>query len=353
MSHAVIMTQIKEQIKAQGFQSVGITPLKPALSLDRYQQWLEKSYHGDMSYLKKHLPIKQNPQMLVPEARSAIVVTRNYFPHIPGSTEFPLPVNQVALYAQGHDYHHWLKSQLQSLAESLTDRFKGHVFFPATDSTPLLERDLAYRAGLGWVGKNTCLIDRQQGSLFFIGEILTSLSLKITSQVSADHCGNCTRCIDACPTQALHQGKEMDARRCISYWTIESKKLPPKSLRSQFRGWLFGCDICQTVCPWNQKVFGSQLKKRALPSAPNSSTPNSQLISELRFILNSSNKQLNKILASTPLSRSGGRGIKRNAIIVVANYHLTELISEVKAYLNHPKLGDLAKWCLLRLDLKL
>ena len=364
MSHTTIMAQIKEEIKAQGFQGFGITPLKPALSLNRYRQWLEKSYHGDMSYLKDHLPIKQDPRKLVPGARSAIVISRSYFPLLPGHTEFPFPANQVALYAQGRDYHHWFQSQLQSLANTLAERFKDQVFFPATDSAPLLERDLAYRAGLGWVGKNTCLIDRQQGSLFFIGEILTSLPTEVTPQVSADHCGSCTRCIEACPTQALHQDREMDARRCISYWTIESRELPPEDLRSQFKGWLFGCDICQTVCPWNQKVFGSkdfsskdfsskdfgskdfglQLKERV-----SSTGPNPHLISELRFILGSSNRQLKKILAPTPLSRTGGRGLKRNAMIVVANHHLTELIPEVKSYLDHPKLGELARWCLLSL----
>ena len=335
------MAQIEGEIKAQGFSSSGVTPLQPALSLNRYQSWLKKNFHGDMAYLKDHLPMKLDPQQLVPNAVTAIVVSHDYFPQVPGAQDFPLPASQVALYAQGTDYHYWFKAKLQDLAARLTKLFPEQVFFPATDSAPILERDLAYRAGLGWVGKNTCLIHKTQGSLFFIGEILTSLKTEATPQVSPDHCGTCRRCIDACPTAALNEDRELDARRCISYWTIESRELPPQELRQQFAGWLFGCDICQTVCPWNEKVFGTELQQRSIKHATDP-----QLISELRLILTTSNKQLDRLLASTPLSRAGGRGLKRNAMVVAANHSITELVPEIKAFLSHPKLSDLAEWTL-------
>ncbi|MCB9083496.1 MAG: tRNA epoxyqueuosine(34) reductase QueG [Bdellovibrionaceae bacterium] len=339
------MAQIEDQIKALGFQRVGMTSLEPAISLRQYEEWLAKDYHGDMTYLQTHLAHKTSPSNLVPRAISALVVSCNYFPEVPGSTDLPFKANRVALYARGEDYHHWFKERLEALCQSLSEMYKDQVFWPATDSAPLLERDLAYRAGLGWIGKNTCLIHRRQGSLFFIGEILTSLPAPATATPSPDHCGTCHRCLDVCPTQAFTKEREMDARKCISYWTIEAKTSPPLELRDKMDGWLFGCDLCQTVCPWNEKIFGPSLRE-----AQSVSPSDPELESELRLILTTSNKELNRQLRRTPLARAGGRGLKRNALLVAAHYRLTGLTPEIEMYLSHPRLGELADWTLNRIS---
>jgi epoxyqueuosine reductase len=184
------------------------------------------------------------------------------------------------------------------------------------------------------------VIDRHHGSFFFIGEILTSIKLTAALSLTPDHCGTCTRCIDACPTQALAAPRELDARKCISYLTIESRENPPLELRSKIGDWLFGCDICQSVCPWNKKVFGARLTE----------TKESQDLhgreEELRYILTTSNRQLMRDLKLTPLLRSGGTGLKRNAIVVATNLKLRGLAPYIQALLNHPKLRLLATWSL-------
>lgn len=337
------MTQIEEQIKIKGFKRYGFTPLQPALSLDLYKNWLEKDFHGEMKYLKAHLVQKEQPQLYAPKAQAAIVIAQDYFPTIPGHEDFPLRKNSIASYARGKDYHFWFTQELKELTLTLQSLFPKEQFYPCSDSAPVLERDLAYRAGLGWIGKNTCLIDRGRGSFFFIGEILTSLKLTPAHSLSPDHCGTCTRCIDACPTQALVAPRELDARRCISYLTIESRENPPSELRSQIGDWLFGCDICQSVCPWNKKVFGAALAES------NESQDIQDREEELRYILRTSNRKLMRDLSLTPLIRAGGTGLKRNAIVVATNLKLRGLVPHIQVFLNHPKLGPLAAWSLHQL----
>lgn len=337
------MTQIEEQIKIKGFKRYGFAPLQPALSLDLYRNWLEKDFHGEMKYLKAHLVQKEQPQLYAPKARSAIVIAQDYFPTIPGHEDFPLRKNSIASYARGKDYHFWFTQELKELTLTLQSLFPKEQFYPCSDSAPVLERDLAYRGGLGWIGKNTCLIDRGRGSFFFIGEILTSLKLTPSHSLSPDHCGTCTRCIDACPTQALVAPRELDARRCISYLTIESRENPPSELRSQIGDWLFGCDICQSVCPWNKKVFGAALTES------NESQDIQGREEELRYILSTSNRKLMRDLSLTPLIRTGGTGLKRNAIVVATNLKLRGLVPYIQVFLNHPKLGPLATWSLHQL----
>jgi epoxyqueuosine reductase len=340
------MTQIEEQIKIKGFKQYGFAPLQPALSLDLYKNWLEKGFHGEMKYLETHLAQKEQPQLYAPKAHSAIVIAQDYFPTIPGHEEFPLRTNAIASYARGKDYHFWFTQALKELALTLQSLFPKEQFYPCSDSAPVLERDLAYRGGLGWIGKNTCVIDRHHGSFFFIGEILTSLKLTAALSLTPDHCGTCTRCIDACPTQALVSPRELDARKCISYWTIESRENPPLALRSKIGDWLFGCDICQSVCPWNKKVFGARLTE----------TKESQDLLELQdrekelgYILRTSNRQLMRDLRLTPLIRAGGTGLKRNAIVVATNLKLRGLVPDIQVFLNHPKLRPLATWSLHQL----
>lgn len=324
--------------------SYGFVALQKPLSFDLYRQWLDKGYSGNMEYLERHASAKEDPQLLSPRAKSAFVVTVQYIPH-PEPVNFPIKSARIARYAKGEDYHHWLQRRLQALVDELKLSFPNEEFATFTDSQPVLERDLAYRAGLGWYGKNTCLIHPKKGSLYLIGEIYTSIDLndnglKATLPV-VDHCGTCTRCIDACPTQAIVAPRELDARKCISYLTIENKDNPPEELRSKMGDWLFGCDICQTVCPWNIKVFGEKIAEKPVER--------NDLVADLRFILESSNSQLQKVFAGTALSRSAGSKLKRNAIIVCANKGLTEFEDILTQLTSDERLGEISTWALTQL----
>ncbi len=342
----LIHQQIEQQITDLGFSHYGLVPLERPLSFELYQDWINEGLHGEMQYLADHAPIKENPQRQWPRAQSALVFAMPYYPH-PEAQELPLKASRISLYAQGMDYHFWFKQRMQQLCHTLKASLPDEEFIPFTDSTPVLERDLARKAALGWVGKNTCLIHPKKGSLFFIGEIYTSLKIENQLAPLPDFCGTCTRCIDVCPTQALVSPKKMDARKCISYLTIESRQIPAEELRSKIGDWLFGCDLCQTVCPWNQKVFKNQLEVR--PMLTLDSDQEAALIEDLRYLLESSGKKLEKDFAGTPMARAGSFGLKRNAMIVIANKGFKELTVQVSAYLDHPKLGPLAKWTLKEL----
>ncbi len=296
-----------------------------------------------MDYLKDHAPLKENPKKLLSRAHSALVFTQNYVPH-PYSEGYPLKALKVALYAKGKDYHHWFKKKLSLLCERLKSKMPSEEFLAFTDSSPVLEKDLAQQAGLGWFGKNTCLIHPKKGSLFFIGEIYTSLKLEPVLKEISYHCGTCTRCIDACPTQAFIEPFKLDAGKCISYLTIESKNLLPKEdLRVQIGDWFFGCDLCQTVCPWNQKIFTQSLKKVKKAKYKD-------LIDDLRFILQSSHKKLQKTFSQTALSRARPKALKRNALIVTGNLKLHELRKDVLNLSSIKDFSELARWTLKQMD---
>jgi len=350
--------KLKELLEGHGFSHFGWARLSPALSLTHYEKWLEDDFHGEMQYLKTHLPLKKNPDALlsnsgVPRnAESAIVVAVQYRPH-PHPQKSPVENLKIASYAKGADYHHWLYDRLQEVAKILRAEFSEEEFLCATDSKPVLERDLAYRAGLGWIGKNTMLIDQARGSFFLLGEIITTLKIPVVTPAGdafhPDRCGTCTRCIDACPTGALVQPMVMDARKCISYLTIESKNTPSLELRSKIGEHFFGCDICQDVCPWNKKIFSATTDAKVPPTAEKAPVDNQQLVSELKWILESSNGVLEKELAMTPLARARGFGLKRNAIVVAANLGLSELSKQIASYVTDARLGELASWAIEQL----
>ena len=321
-------------------------PLSRPLSMNYYKQWIADGYHGTMDYLKNHTSKKENPQELMATAQSAIVFTQAYYPELPGKEDFPLKSSRIATYAQGQDYHHWFREKLQQICDQLRQTYPQEDFMAFSDSSPILERDLAQRAGLGWIGKNTCLIDKNRGSLFFIGEIYTSVKppQKTKIQISPDHCGKCQRCIEICPTDALISPQKMDANRCIAYLTIESKTIPSEEMRHKMGDWLFGCDLCQTVCPWNEKVFGKN--EMAQLTQETQSSQREDLVKELSFILESSNKKLMQTFKKTPLARAAGNKLKRNAMIVATNLRLKELTTQIKSYTEHPFLGELAQWSL-------
>ncbi|MFK8138593.1 MAG: tRNA epoxyqueuosine(34) reductase QueG [Bdellovibrionales bacterium] len=330
-------SKIRKMLDSMDLTNYGFSYLKEPFSLSFYEQWIEAGKHGEMEFLKNHLPQKKDPSLLLGEAKSAIVIAQNYAPH-------PEPVNlgfknseipKVALFARGEDYHRWLKAKCDQIIEELSKMYPKEQFVSFTDSAPVLERDLAHRAGLGWVGKNTCLIHPQKGSLFFIAEIFTTMSLQAEDQLVPDRCGTCTKCIDICPTNALTE-RELDATKCISYWTIEAKEIAPKDLRSNFGSWYFGCDICQSVCPWNKKVFGKEffgsLQDQGVYGAEDelSEEKRNNLIDDLKWILTSSNKKIQKRFLGTALSRASGNSHKRNSLYLVENFHLKELKPEIE-----------------------
>jgi epoxyqueuosine reductase len=319
---------------------IGMTQLTTPLSWLHYEKWIQNNFQVDMHYLKTHAESKKDPSSWQPLMKSALVFAFPYLPHPKGNS--PLPASRVALYAAGEDYHHWMKDQMNEVVKDLQIHFPTAQFSVHTDSSPILERDLAQRAGLGWFGKNTCLIHPKKGSLFLIGEILTSLDCTLQTEPVHDFCGTCTKCLEVCPTKALVSPKVLKPELCISYWTIESRKIAPVELRKQMGDWLFGCDLCQTVCPWNQKAFQKTLKfDLQLQLNPEESQ---NQIDELRWLLTSSHREILKKVKGTPLSRAGGKGLKRNALIVIANRKIDVLKPQVEQLANDPYLGELARW---------
>lgn len=240
---------VKETAYALGFQMVGVSKAEfmedEAIKLE---QWLNLNYHGEMGYMANHFDKRVNPSLLVPGAKSVISLIYNYFPEEKQHPDAP----KLAKYAYGKDYHYVIKYKLKELMKMIQGELgevSGRVF---VDSAPLLERDLAKRAGLGWIGKNTMLINPKKGSFFFLAEVVIDLDLEVDAPMK-DFCGTCTRCIDACPTEAIApEGYYMDGSKCISYLTIELKENIPPSFKGKMENWMFGCDICQDVCPWNR-----------------------------------------------------------------------------------------------------
>lgn len=338
---------LDNQMESLGFSHYGLCEVTTPLSFAFYRDWVSEGLHGDMKYLADHAAVKEYPQSKWPQVQSALIFAMPYYPHPVPAKTFPLKQARLSLYSKGMDYHHWFRARMQGIADSLKIQFPAEEFLCMTDSSPVLERDLAYRASLGWVGKNTCLIHPKKGSLFFIGEIYTSLKLKNDLAPLPDFCGTCTRCMDICPTGAIVAPRKLDARKCISYLTIEARTVPPVELRTKIGDWLFGCDLCQTTCPWNQKVFKNQLSQELVETL--NLTQQEALIEDLRYILSSSGKKLERDLHGTALDRAGPFGLKKNALIVTANRKIHVLHHEVKALLAHEKLGELAQWTLQEL----
>lgn len=334
---------VSEIVKAHGIERFGFAELTRPMTMDFYLEWIAKSQHGEMEYLRNHAEKKAYPQALLPKAKSAVAIAFQYLPHPEPLKQTHLVAARTALYSKGKDYHHWVGQKLFDICAALKLKFADEDFVGFVDSGPVLERDLAKRAGLGWVGKNTCLIHPKFGSLFFLAEIYTSLDLSKVQKVQPDHCGSCTRCIDICPTGALSE-RTLDARKCISYLTIESKAVAPLDLRSKIGDWLFGCDLCQTVCPWNLKFFKNEI------AFENREAKREDLVLDLQFILSSSNKQLTKSFRDSSLSRASGNKLKRNAMIVAANKKLFELKELIKSYQTNAYFTELCEWTLRELD---
>jgi epoxyqueuosine reductase len=322
---------LEERIKAQafglGFDLVGITRLGPAETAAAFDQWVARGYAGDMQYLPRAADKRRDTRLPFPGTVSAIVVAMNY-----GGTA---PSGPIARYARGDDYHEILLARLRTLHEWLSSDLHRPVHGKAyVDTGPLLERDLARRAGLGWFGKNTNLINPEIGSFFFLGSLLVDLELEPDEPFAADRCGTCTRCLEACPTNALVAPRVLDATRCISYLTIELKGEIPEELREPMGSLLYGCDICQDVCPWNV-TFARELQEPALIERREVTGRDARTLA--RELLTMDDATFRTRFRGSPMKRAKRRGLARNAAVVLGNIGTTDDVPALAAALADPE----------------
>ena len=294
-------TLVKSVASRYGFDHCGIAKAQP-LDEDarRLEAWLNKGLHGTMRYMENYFDLRIDPAKLVPGAQSVITLLKNYYPQQQMTGDA-----KVSKYAYGTDYHTVIKGQLKAMMVELQDSigaFSGRGF---VDSAPVLERAWAQRSGLGWIGKNGNLITKENGSFYFIATLITDLELEADDPIAKDFCGSCRRCIEACPTEAISENKVINGSKCISYFTIELKEeIIPDEMKGKFGDWMFGCDTCQDVCPWNR--FSKPHNEPAfspLPEILNLNTKEWEQLSEEAF---------KKIFKHSPLSRSKYKGIQRN-----------------------------------------
>jgi epoxyqueuosine reductase len=335
---------IKAQAHGLGFDLVGITRAGPADTADHFDRWLAAGRAGEMGYLAKKADLRRDSRLPFDGVVSAIVVALDY-----GGKENPGP---VARYARGDDYHELMWSRLNALqawiSETVGRDVRGRGF---VDTGPILERDLARRAGLGWFGKNTNLINPGIGSFFFIGALLVDLELVPDTPFEHDRCGSCTRCLEACPTNAFVAPRELDATRCISYLTIEQRGAIPEELREAVGGNVYGCDICQDVCPWNVR-FSSALHESAF--APRTVIAAKDARTLARDILVLDDEGYREAFRGSAMKRARLSGLKRNAAVALGNTGETddsELLHEMTAS-EDPILSEHASWAIERIGVR-
>ncbi len=313
----VLAEQVKHRARELGFGLAGVAPVGPATTHKRYLDWLAHRYHGKMGYMARPDAVARRADVreLLPSARSIVVVGINYYQEIddgstPGVQEEQEGWGRVARYAWGDDYHAVIIAKLEQLAEFVQAQAGRPVEFKVcVDTSAILEREWAVRAGLGWIGKNTLLINPQAGSWFLLGELLLDLDLEYDQPFATDHCGTCTRCLDACPTHCILPGRELDASRCISYLTIELRDEIPTELREQMGDWIFGCDICQEVCPWNR--FARRTSEPAF-------APRNTAI-DVRELAGIDEETFRARFVDSPIRRARRTGLARNGAVVAAN----------------------------------
>ncbi len=334
--------QIKEKALNIGFTLAGITTSEPPPHFPAFQNWLEMGRNASMEYLRD--PRRADPRLIMKECKSILVLGARY----PASTHErsnTTPSGRVASYATVEDYHFILPEKMRALCDFIEEEV-GHPIPNRiyTDTGPLLERDLAQRAGLGWIGKNTCLINPEAGSNFFLGEILLGIELTPDKPYTADRCRTCQRCINACPTACIRPDRTIEAGRCISYLTIENKGEIPEDLRPKLGNWIFGCDICQEVCPWNEKV--KQIDSGLFPAIPGISNP------EVENELSLSAKEFNQKFKRSPVQRARRGGYLRNVCVALGNQKsLSSLPALEKAILDADKrIQTHARWALEQIN---
>ena len=289
-----------------GFDYCGIAKAQ-VLNEDarRLEQWLSKGMHGSMRYMENHFDMRIDPTKLVPGAKSVITLLLNYFPEKEQSGTSP----KISKYAFGNDYHEVIRSKLKLFLQNMKEQI-GEIYGRGfVDSAPVLERAWAQKAGIGWIGKNGNLITKQSGSFFFIATLVVDLELKYDNGFAKDYCGTCTKCIDECPTEAILPDKVVDGSKCISYFTIELKDaLIPDAQKGKFDNWMFGCDVCQDVCPWNRfSKTTAEISFTPIPEILNFSTSDWEELTEEIY---------ERLFKNSPLKRAKFEGIRRNLLFL-------------------------------------
>jgi epoxyqueuosine reductase len=338
LARTALTRAVKDRALALGFDRVAVGPAGPPDHGGAFEAWLEAGYAGTMEYLERGRAKRLDPRRVLPGARSIIAVALNYHQAEPSETR---AWTSVARYAWGRDYHELTVPRLEALLAFLRDAAGPHVQGRVyVDTGPVLERDLAARAGLGWVGKNTMVLHPELGSWFVIGIILTTADLE-WDRPHPDRCGTCRACLDVCPTGAFVAPYVLDARRCISYLTIEHRGPIPDELREPLGGWVFGCDLCQTVCPWNGKAPVTREPDFLAP------TP----LPPLPSLLEMTEGDFRARFAGTPLTRPKRRGLLRNAAVALGNRKDPAAIPALTRALSDPEplVREHAAWALSRL----
>jgi epoxyqueuosine reductase len=347
------MTKLEDRLKLEahslGFELVGIAPATEADGFDRLRDWLARGFAGTMEYMHRHGDARRHPSSILPEVRSVIMVGMNYRPDEPAGLSRQdkpsgSPLGRVSCYAHGSDYHDLLRERLHRLLDWLRRERPDCLGRGVVDTAPLLERDFARRAGLGWFGKNTMLLNKRLGSYFFLGALLTNLELACDAAHATSHCGTCTACLDACPTHAFVGPGVLDARRCISYLTIEHRGDVPEDLRAGVGDWLFGCDVCQEVCPWNRK---------APPGAEPALLGRPDLMQlDLIEILGLSEEEFRRRFRGTALLRTKRRGLVRNAALVLGNLGGPAALPALHRVLEDadPVVREAARWAIEQIE---
>lgn len=351
---ASLEERLKEEARRLGFDLVGIAAAGPADTLDQLQRWLANGYAGDMHYMERHGAARRHPESILPDVRSVVMVAMNYKASGPQSSrlalrdETPLAERahhsaRIASYAQGADYHAVLRNRLKQLHDWVQQQEPACHGRAVVDTAPLLERDFARRAGLGWFGKNTMLLNKRLGSFFFLGALLLDICLVPDAAHETSHCGTCTACLDACPTQAFVAPGVLDSRRCLSYLTIELKGSVAAELRPEMKDWLFGCDVCQDVCPWNSK---------ALVATEPGFQPRPDLEAvDLVELLGLSEAEFRRRFHATALLRTKRRGLLRSAALLLGNRGDRTALPALQRLLDDPDpvLRDAAAWAVERI----
>lgn len=331
---------VRNAVFESGLDLAGIAPAVTPTGFHKLLEWLDTGHHGEMQWMESRREARRHPQSMLPLIKSVVMVGLNYFDETPVS-DGP----RISRYAWGgSDYHQVLKERLQPAAALIRKLRPGCRTRIVVDTAPLMERDFGRLAGLGWFGKNTMLISRRIGSWFFLGAILTDAELAPDESEERGWCGTCTRCLDACPTQAFPSPGVLDARRCISYLTIELRESQvPRELREGMGEWLFGCDVCQDVCPWNR--FAPTAAGREFVALPGRNPL------DCRQLLRMTREEFAAEFAGSPLERPGYGGLRRNAAIVLGNLRDHTALPELKAALcdEEPLVRGAAAWALSRL----
>ena len=293
-----------EKAKEQGFDLIGFAPAKELTKeIKNFEKWLNENYQSGMQYMERNIEKRKNVKNLLPSAKSVISLGLNYF--TPDKYSNDIGKGKISRYAWGKDYHLIIWKMLEQFEEELKQINPGFESKSYVDTGPVMDKVWAVKSGIGWMGKHSNIINRDYGSWFFIANIITNSEFDYAEQIP-DFCGSCTACIDACPTDAIVEDYVVDSNRCISYLTIENKKDIPQELSGKFDGWLFGCDICQDVCPWNIKFSELTFVKDFHPKNDNKEI-------DLNDIDAMDNEEFNERFSSTPISRAKLKGLKRNA----------------------------------------